>query len=102
MTPNEYSEWRRTVDIYPKGDFTLGYYALGLAAAAALARRKLLALADLGALHALDDELGDVLWYLTALADYYGYTLQDVINANVAKLNDRHARNMARGSGDNR
>jgi len=35
-------------------------------------------------------ELGDCLYYLTALAHDLGFTMQDVIDANVEKLTERH------------
>jgi len=47
-------------------------------------------------------ELGDVLFYLTALADYLGYTLQDVVDMNVAKLVERKKAGKVRGDGDDR
>lgn len=47
-------------------------------------------------------ELGDVIFYATALGNYYGYTLQEVINMNMAKLDGREERGTLRGSGDNR
>jgi len=47
-------------------------------------------------------ELGDVVFYATALANYYGGTLNDVLETNVEKLNSREERGMMNGSGDNR
>lgn len=47
-------------------------------------------------------ELGDPLWYIASLADDLGYTLQDVVDANVAKLTSRKERGVLHGSGDNR
>lgn len=47
-------------------------------------------------------EVGDVLWYVTALALDLGYTLQDVAEANVQKLRDRRERGVVKGNGDNR
>jgi NTP pyrophosphatase (non-canonical NTP hydrolase) len=35
-------------------------------------------------------ELGDVLYYLTALAHDLGFTMADVVDANQTKLNERH------------
>jgi NTP pyrophosphatase (non-canonical NTP hydrolase) len=47
-------------------------------------------------------EIGDVIWYATSLADDLGYTISDVIAANVSKLSDRKERGVVKGSGDNR
>jgi NTP pyrophosphatase (non-canonical NTP hydrolase) len=47
-------------------------------------------------------ESGDVLWYLAALADDLGYTLQEVAQMNIDKLTSRKERNKIAGSGDNR
>ena len=37
-------------------------------------------------------EEGDVLWYLTAAAACRGYTLEDLYNYNVKKLEDRYGK----------
>jgi NTP pyrophosphatase (non-canonical NTP hydrolase) len=47
-------------------------------------------------------ELGDVLFYTTAIANYFYSDLQTVIDTNVKKLDDRETRGVLRGSGDNR
>ena len=47
-------------------------------------------------------ELGDVVFYATALANIYGRGLQEILELNVQKLDDRQKRNKLRGSGDNR
>jgi NTP pyrophosphatase (non-canonical NTP hydrolase) len=47
-------------------------------------------------------ELGDVVFYATALANIYGRGLQEVLELNIQKLDDRQKRNKLRGSGDNR
>ena len=47
-------------------------------------------------------EVGDVLFYVAALADDLGYTLQDVVDANEQKLSSRKERGVLKGSGDNR
>ena len=48
------------------------------------------------------DELGDVLWYLAAIATDLGVTLDDIAQENIEKLRDRRARGVIKGSGDNR
>jgi len=40
-------------------------------------------------------ELGDVLYYTCWLAEYYGYSLQDIMDANVEKLTERDAKRSA-------
>lgn len=47
-------------------------------------------------------EMGDVLWFLTGLADELGYTLKEIAQMNIDKLADREKRNVICGSGDNR
>lgn len=47
-------------------------------------------------------ELGDVLWYVTAIAVDLGFSLEDVARENVSKLADRQARGVIRSEGDNR
>lgn len=49
---------------------------------------------------ALKREMGDVLWYLAALAGDLGFTLDEVAQANLDKLQDRKARDKLRGEGD--
>ena len=47
-------------------------------------------------------ELGDVLWYVAIIANYFDIPLGEVGDKNIAKLADRMKRNMISGSGDNR
>jgi NTP pyrophosphatase (non-canonical NTP hydrolase) len=47
-------------------------------------------------------ELGDVMWHVAVLADYFDIPLNEVGEKNIAKLADRQKRNMIGGSGDNR
>lgn len=52
--------------------------------------------------HAVILELGDVAYYLTRLANTFGFTLEDVLKLNRHKLTDRLQRNALHGSGDSR
>lgn len=50
----------------------------------------------------LKKELGDVLWFVAVLAWYHGIELEAVAETNLAKLQDRAARGVIGGSGDER
>lgn len=50
----------------------------------------------------LKKELGDVLWYIAVLANYFDISLDDVGQKNIAKLASRLERGKISGSGDNR
>lgn len=50
----------------------------------------------------LAKEIGDVLWYLAALADELNLQLQDIAEQNILKLQSRKDRGLLSGSGDNR
>lgn len=52
--------------------------------------------------HAVATELGDTLFYLTFVANFYGYTLDEIAYILVAKLEGRNERGTRRGSGDDR
>jgi len=50
----------------------------------------------------LKKELGDVFWFLAAIATDNGWTLSDIANSNIMKLYKRKANNTLQGSGDYR
>jgi len=50
----------------------------------------------------LVDELGDVLWYVSALCDELGYSMADVAQMNLEKLAERAEAGTIKGSGDKR
>lgn len=50
----------------------------------------------------LTKELGDVLWHIAVIADYFDIPLEEVGATNIAKLADRLKRGVIQGSGDNR
>ena len=103
MTFNEYQENASKTAIYPE-QFKLVYPALGLAGEAGEVAEKVKKHIRDGVLDvdAVKKEMGDVLWYLAALASDLGIELEDVALANVEKLSSRKQRGVIGGSGDNR
>lgn len=47
-------------------------------------------------------ELGDILWFVARLADYYQWTLSELMLENRDKLTDRMNRGTIKGDGDDR
>lgn len=50
----------------------------------------------------LAKELGDVVWYIAVFAHTLGLSFDDIMERNVAKLQDRKKRGVIKGAGDNR
>jgi NTP pyrophosphatase (non-canonical NTP hydrolase) len=50
----------------------------------------------------LTEELGDVLWYLTALCIQYGISLDEVMNQNMKKLQKRYPKGFSSADSINR
>lgn len=106
---NEYQEFVNGMKVYPK-EYSVIYPTLGLTGEAGeIAEKVKKWVRDGGGNVMTEDrreailkELGDPLWYITALATDLGYTLQDVVDANIAKLNSRKERGVLKGSGDDR
>lgn len=112
MTLKEYQERARATALYPR-DAALLYPVLKLSGEAGEVAEKLGKLMrDDGwapgrplapeARDALVKELGDVLWYVASVAADLGADLEQVARGNLAKLEDRAARGVLHGSGDER
>jgi len=111
MTFDEYQKKAIQTALNRKPDFwTAGVYrTLGLVGEAgevAEKMKKIIRDKD-GKVSAIDKkeiikEMGDVLWYLQALADYLGVPFEEVAKANLKKLHSRQRRGKIGGSGDNR
>jgi NTP pyrophosphatase (non-canonical NTP hydrolase) len=102
MTFDEYQEFARSTAIYPE-DCKVIYPTLGLCGEAGEVAEKIKRhLRDGKTLFGVGLELGDVLWYISALADDLGVTLEEVAQANVDKLRSRMERGKLGGSGDER
>lgn len=50
----------------------------------------------------LAKELGDIQWYVANIAHLIGYKLEDIMQMNVDKLQDRKKRGVIHGHGDER
>lgn len=103
-TFNEYFDFVKSMKVYPE-KHAIVYPALGMVGEAGEISEKVKKWlrGDRELDHdGLLKELGDPLWYITSLADDLGFTLQDVIDANVDKLTSRKERGVLKGSGDNR
>lgn len=99
------AEARKTA--FCPAEHKITYPAIGLAAEAGeLANKvKKLLRGDSNRDELLDGvkaEMGDILWYLAALADDLGVSLSEVAGDNIEKLAGRYARGTLRGAGDTR
>lgn len=48
------------------------------------------------------DEVGDVLWYLSQVCEEFGWSLEEIAEDNLTKLQDRQERDQLTGEGDDR
>tara|TARA_R110000796_G_scaffold11438_1_gene37973 strand:+ start:1312 stop:1668 length:357 start_codon:yes stop_codon:yes gene_type:complete len=104
VTPMEYSYWVEG-KIVTKGDTRLIENTLGLVGEAGEVAEKVKKyLRDNTKVSQKDiiKELGDVVFYATALSNYFYSNLPEVLEANMDKLNSRAKRGVLKGSGDNR
>ena len=102
MNFDEYQKFARSTAIYPD-ECKVVYPALGLCGEAGEVAEKVKKnIRDGKSLDGVGLELGDVLWYISALADDLGVTLEEVAKANIEKLQSRMERNKIKGDVDNR
>jgi NTP pyrophosphatase (non-canonical NTP hydrolase) len=111
LTLGKYQEKASETSVYPgKGEIVgLMYAALGLAGESGEVCNKVKkVLRDSGGIltdekrDALKAEIGDVLWYLSALACELGSSLDDIARENLSKLAGRKERGTITGEGDKR
>ena len=100
---SEYQEFTKTTAIYPKQQ-AITYLGLGIASEAGEVAGKIKKMIRDGGYDAMAvlDEVGDVFWYAVRLCDEMGFSAEECINRNWAKLKDRQERGKLSGSGDNR
>ena len=104
-----YQDAAEATAIYPdKGD-NLYYPALGLAGEAGEVCEKIKKImrdqkgfVTQESAEEISKELGDVLWYIAALATEINISLSSIAEDNMNKLVDRQERGVLGGSGDNR
>lgn len=106
MNLTEYQNESKKTAIYPR-EFSTFYPALGLAGEAGeIANKVKKIMRDGTKSDAMRDgllaEIGDCLWYLSALATDLNADLGEIASDNIKKLNDRQNRGVIAGSGDNR
>ena len=100
MNLNEYQQEAITFQL--KNARSLGYLITGLAAEAGEVSghyaKEIRDGGDKGDL--ILKELGDCMWFIAAIADYYDVNLEDIAKGNLSKLADRKQRGVIHGSGD--
>jgi NTP pyrophosphatase (non-canonical NTP hydrolase) len=109
MTFQEYQDRVLSTCIYPNVGSNFTYPALGLCGEAGeVAEKVKKVIRDKGGVldeasrQALKKELGDVAFYLAAMCSELGFPLEEVLKANVEKLQGRKERGTLQGSGDDR
>jgi NTP pyrophosphatase (non-canonical NTP hydrolase) len=103
MTFKQYQDRARVTAIYPR-EHAVVYPSLGLAGESGEVAEKVKKWIRDGNLDraAIEKELGDVLWYISALACDLDLELEQIAERNIQKLTDRAARGKIQGSGDDR
>ena len=105
---NEYLDFTNGTAIYPEAgsgsNLELYYLSLGLVSEAGEVAGKVKKLIRDGKYDpaGIVKELGDVFWYAVRLVDAVGYSPDDALTINMAKLSQRKENNTISGSGDDR
>ena len=105
---DEYQKLAYDTAIYPNKGNNIYYPALGLGEAGEVQGKIKKVMRDDNDVltdekkEQIKSEMGDVLWYLAALASEMKIDLSDIATANIVKLYDRKKRDVIKGSGDNR
>lgn len=112
MQMNDYQTRAAATAVYPQAGsgsaLALAYIGLGLGEAGEVQGNiKKMLRDDSGVLEdarrvAIAKELGDVLWYVAQAAREISIPLETIAEMNLAKLEDRSARGVLGGSGDER
>jgi len=109
MTFEEYQKKSRKTAIYPGKDNNFVYPTLGLVGEAGEVAEKIKkVLRDDGnklnkeRLSDIEDEMGDVLWYMAQLATELNLNLSKIAQKNLKKLKSRKMRGKLHGDGDHR
>ena len=104
-TFDEYQQETMKTAVYDK-DVAVTYLALGLASEAGevAGKVKKWVRGDTSYVDTDDiaKELGDVLWYVSQMAETFNLSLGDIAQSNVDKLRSRMERDKIKGDGDNR
>jgi NTP pyrophosphatase (non-canonical NTP hydrolase) len=112
MDFNEYQDLAAFTALYPEAgtgsQLALAYVGLGLGETGEVQGKIKKVIRDDGGMvspgvrRALMDELGDVLWYIAALARELNVSLDNIAERNIEKLQSRADRGAIGGSGDDR
>ena len=109
MDFDNYQIEARKTAIYPNKDENFIYPTLGLVGESGEVAEKVKKILrdknnsfDYESKIAIKKELGDVLWYLSNLCDELDFSLNEVAEENLEKLNSRLSRGKISGSGDDR
>ena len=109
MDIRDYQKKAWETAIYPNKGNNLSYPALGLGGESGevLEKIKKISRDDNEEIterkrEELKKEIGDVFWYLAAIATELNLDLKEVLEKNISKLSSRKERETLHGSGDNR